>query len=449
MCLTSFPTQVQGIDDFNIDEYDSEYFENADFGSDELFLNDFFGELPAVSEPCKPENFSFGGAQGFDGPMIAPEDSIAMSKKRPASQLTASPAVALSRSPEEVSAMLSAQVKTESYVMRALLNKSRKAKKRRRRAFTQDDPRRGYVNLIFGAINTGEGLPALLQRITHPEVVMTSRFLGDPSMLTAGKLYREVKGREQICKFMDTILLASPDAVLRLHEKKMRLRQNNSSYVVAKYTLEGHKFCHVLTTNDKHVSKKALCPTKTVPAAALTVQAVAAAAAGQTLNKPTASVGSTSHDESSEISSAQSPSLMMDDEWSEHLLDELSAPGSPFLLDHASFAESLHADFPVDICAPVSAPVVSAPSSENISAKSDFLLQAWQFPQRPVSISGADQKVSVASQNTDFGLSNSLPLPTFVSSIGTMALHINPNRQIYKIDFLWTFKKPEVPKGHK
>ncbi len=60
----------------------------------------------------------------------------------------------------------------------------------------------------------------MLERIAHPEIVMTCKFLGDPSTITTGKLYREVKGRESISKFIDVMMMASPDAVLKLHEKK-------------------------------------------------------------------------------------------------------------------------------------------------------------------------------------------------------------------------------------
>ncbi len=318
------------------------------------------------------------------------------------------------------------------HAVSAIHNSSNKRiKKRRRRAFAVDDARRSYVDQIFGAINSGDGILSTLERIAHPDVMMSCRFLGDPSTITTGKLYREVKGRELIAKFVDAMLMASPDAVLKLHEKKMRLRQNNSSYIVAKYTLEGYKFCNLLTTNDKTVTKKIMMPS-VKPSARPTVASMSPAtskddsstdmAVYPTLFNTRTSSSSNSLGDDSEDDSDEEDEM---EEWNdEHFFDDM---GDDF-------------DLPAATCVPS--------VDKSIQERSELLLQASQFLNRhPNTISGYDQKVSIATQGSEFGLSQSLSMPVLVSTIGTMALHINPSRQVYKIDFLWTYNQNSKTKS--
>lgn len=318
-----------------------------------------------------------------------------------------------------------------------LCGKNKRIKRRRRRAFANDDPRRNYVDSIFGAINSGDGVLSTLERIAHPEVVMTCRFLGDPSTITTGKLYREVKGRDQIAKFVDCMLMASPDAVMKLHEKKMRLRQNNSSYIVAKYTLEGYKFCNLLTTNDKHVTKKVQMPTpKIVSPSNLSSGSRSFTTSSQDGSESNVipTLFNTISGSSSNSLGDESEEEDDEDQWSDNFFDEIASQFS-------------NNSLPLDYSAVSSATNIQ-PSDEHFNnassqlyQRSESLLQASQFLNRNCFISGYDQKISIASATSEFGLSQSLSIPVLVSTIGTMALHINPNRQVYKIDFLWTYNQ--------
>lgn len=337
-------------------------------------------------------------------------------------------------------------------------SKNKRLKKRRRRAFSNDDPRRSYVDAIFGSINGGDGVLSTLERIAHPNVMMTCRFLGDPSTITTGKLYREVKGREQIAKFIDSMLMASPDAILKLHEKKMRLRQNNSSYIVAKYTLEGYKFCNVLTTNDRIMTKKInqLPCLKSAPAVANTPAMVAmnvAAGSGSPFSHQSGQTSKDSGDvavmptlfthSGSSGNSLHSDSEGDDDdeddegeEWNdEHFFDDLASVD----MDAAAAATNTDSFLQANTV------------EKSIQERSQLLVQASQFMNRQniTSIHGYDEKISIASSNTEFGLSESLSIPILVSTIGTMALHINPNRQIYKIEFLWTYNQHQMNAANK
>jgi hypothetical protein len=446
-------------------------------GNDDAIFNEFLaGFMPLPSES------SFDETQCGFGMMPAHEQSLAPAAAvaAPSGPMMTMPTAAAPKTKRSAAVMLLSGTGPSSALL-TLSNgnksdKSRRIKKRRRRAFATDDCRRSFVDSLFGAINGGESLLPVLERIAHPDLVLTCRFLGEPASLSAGKLFREVKGRALISKFIDTMMLASPDSILRLHEKKMRLRQNNSSYIVAKYTLEGHQFCHVLTTNDKHMSKRALFPLKTIPAAANIAIAVAAAATTAVGTTACAKEGSgsgsecTSHDEDSQShyfgvpsafpssSSSSSSSLSHcslvaeeDEEeedccWGEQFIDvdeEMSTAGSPLdLTDDCCFADDFHHHHLTTEAETESEPAQLC--AEQTKVKSLHLLNAWQFAQRPSTISGAEEKVSVSSNTTEFGVGSSLASPTLISTIGTMALHINPNRQVYKIDFLWTYSKPKA-----
>lgn len=338
---------------------------------------------------------------------------------------------------------------------RELCGKNKMMKKRRRRGFATDDLRRNYADMIFGAINSGDvcGLLSTLERIAHPEVLLTCRFLGDPSTITAGKLYREIKGREPISKFVESMLMASPDAVLRLHEKKMRLRQNNSSYIVAKYTLEGYKFCHILTTNDKHASKKVH--------ASLNKKTTVTSSSG---SKTSSTVPSSSSHDNSEVDifsaifnpvSGSSSNSLGDDSDEDDWSGASQFSGSPLHFEHGMSSPPLIKLEPNMIPIPSSIPFTNDKSlqflhshvvDKKIQERSELLLQASQFMNRESSISGFNEKISIASATSEFGLSQSLPMPVLVSTIGTMALHINPNRQVYKIDFLWNYNQNDKAK---
>ena len=391
------------------------------------FFNDFFLETFNTAAPDMQTYYASAGLEPAGAAsmdmMYAPAPMMAME----AQPMMSFPGFMCTQVMTAPSPMMATGVVAKPSAAMAKLDlsgKAKRGKKRRRRAFAVDDPRRGYVDSIFGAFNQGEGLLAVLNRIATSDVLLTCKFIGDPASLNAGKLYREVRGRELIANFVDTMLLAGPDTVLKLHEKKMRLRQNNSSYIVAKYTMEGWKFCSILTTNDKHSSKKVehakgLRGMTTVPM-------------GKNNEVPTVTRTS---------SGSAADAITTDDEWSDSLLDEMSEfSGSPILEDFQPVV-SMEDNKDEKLSHLLSSCVHNADVERSIQEKSELMLATGQFKNRNVIPSGFNEKISIAGNNSEFGLSNSLPAPILVSTIGTMALHINPNRQVHRIDFLWTYMK--------
>lgn len=130
-------------------------------------------------------------------------------------------------------------------------------RKRRKRKVHADDVRLRYQADYIHALNSGDSvlLMEAMERYHTPDILHIERFIDNiPGVV----MYREMRGRDQLFKYTLANWEAMPDLTATLTSRKLCLRTDGTSYIIATALFHGSFLFNIQTNNAQHSSQNLL-----------------------------------------------------------------------------------------------------------------------------------------------------------------------------------------------
>jgi hypothetical protein len=274
------------------------------------------------------------------------------------------------------------------------------------------DIRREYANIFVNALNTGdhEIIEEALQKYCIPECITLCKHVGNNTSQYGGD-HVEVIGLPATIQFWKVLFCAYPDSLFRIEENKIRVLTTGYASSISKFLFYGTKVYYMPSDNDH-----------------------------QTVVYKMDNVSLTNRQEAEDLKKGNSNEVPQQSASLAVLAEIEGKEGTGLsIIDGIPVAAGGKTGVEEIVCANIPKSIVK-PSDYSLekSINDISLSKRYDGNEVPMPTIEIDKK---AVSTSDFSLGEKLEQPQNIIVIGTFTVFINPEKKIYKFEFIHSLKQ--------